>query len=112
MVLAGPRSTLALGLAIIHQKLNQVAELSFCENFFLGRELRGPLRWLAELGRRLDPGRRLGDLRVAERQLLDVAKAMPLIASATSQVSGSHLATFAGDLAQAVLACLPFDANS
>lgn len=40
--LSGPRSTQALGLAIIHQKLNQVAELSFCENFFLGRELRGP----------------------------------------------------------------------
>jgi hypothetical protein len=106
-----PRSTQALGLAIIHQKLNQVAELSFCENFFLGRELRGPLRWLAELGLQLDSGRRLGDLRVAECQLLQIAKAMPSMASATSQVSGSHLATFAGDLVQAVVANLPFDAN-
>ncbi len=89
--LSGPRSAQALGLAIIHQELNQVAELSACENFFLGRELRGPLgcldrrrmraetlRWLAELGLQLDPGRRLGDLRVAERQLLEIAKAISL----------------------------------
>ncbi|WP_168208308.1 hypothetical protein [Janthinobacterium tructae] len=48
---------------------------------------------------------------MAECQLLEIAKAMPSMASATSQVSGSHLATFAGDLAQAVLAYLPFDAN-
>lgn len=48
---------------------------------------------------------------MTERQLLKIEKAMLSMASATSQVSGSHLATFAGDLAQAVLAYLPFDAN-
>jgi ABC-type sugar transport system ATPase subunit len=35
-----PRAAQALGIAIIHQELNQVPELSVAENFFLGRELR------------------------------------------------------------------------
>lgn len=86
-----PRSAQQHGLAIIHQELNQVLELKVFENFFLGRELRtrwGMLdetkmreethRWMQELGHEIDANKRLGDLRVAERQLLEIARAISL----------------------------------
>jgi ribose transport system ATP-binding protein len=86
-----PRVAQHLGIAIIHQELNQVPELTVAENFFLGRERRkafGVLddafmreqtrHWMAELGIKVDPTKRLGTLRVAERQLLEIAKAISL----------------------------------
>ena len=86
-----PRAAQALGIAIIHQELNQVAELTVAENFFLGRELKKGFgivddakmraearRWLAELGIAVDPGKPLRNLRIAERQLLEIAKAISL----------------------------------
>ena len=84
-----PRTAQAAGIAIIHQELNQVPELSVTENFFLGRELRGRFgavdtahmrlettRYLSELGVQISPDRLLKNLRVAERQLLEIAKAI------------------------------------
>ena len=84
-----PRHAQHLGVTISHQELNQVPELRLYENFFLGRELSGPLgwvdiktmrsetsRWLAQVGLSLDPDRQLRGLRVAERQLLEIAKAI------------------------------------
>ena len=84
-----PRSAQRNGLAIIHQELNQVMELSAFENFFLGREKRNRFgmvdntlmrqetrRWLHELGLEIDPERKMKNLRVAERQLLEIAKAI------------------------------------
>ena len=86
-----PRAAQALGIAIIHQELNQVPELSVAENFFLGRELKNRFgiidsarmreeskRWLAELGIRVDLAKPLRNLRIAERQLLEIAKAISL----------------------------------
>jgi ABC-type sugar transport system ATPase subunit len=86
-----PRAAQQLGIAIIHQELNQVPELTVAENFFLGRERRkrfgvlddATMReqaryWMAELGIAVDPGRRLREMRVAERQLLEIAKAISL----------------------------------
>jgi ribose transport system ATP-binding protein len=86
-----PRSAQRNGLAIIHQELNQVPELSVTENFFLGREIKNrfgaieaqkmqfeTVRWLKELGLQLEPTRLLKHLRVAERQLLEIAKAISL----------------------------------
>ena len=91
VTLSDPRTAQRQGVAIIHQELNQVPELNVVENFFPGREKRGLLgrldegamraetrRWLAELGLALDPGRKLRDLRVAERQLLEIARALSL----------------------------------
>jgi ribose transport system ATP-binding protein len=88
---ADPRSAQHHGVAIIHQELNQVPELTVFENFFLGRERRTRLgivderfmrqetsKWLGRLGLELDPDRKLRELRVAERQLLEIAKAMSL----------------------------------
>jgi ribose transport system ATP-binding protein len=86
---ADPRSAQQHGVAIIHQELNQVPELTVFENFFLGRERRSRLgilderfmrqetsKWVGRLGLDLDPNRKLRELRVAERQLLEIAKAM------------------------------------
>lgn len=86
-----PRAAQALGIAIIHQELNQVPELTVAENFFLGRELKKGFgivddarmrqqakHWLAELGIAVDPGKPLRNLRIAERQLLEIAKAISL----------------------------------
>jgi ribose transport system ATP-binding protein len=86
-----PRDAMRLGISIIHQELNQVPELSVYENFFLGRERRHALgwleraamreetvRWLAQVGVELDPDRLLRGLRVAERQLLEIAKAISI----------------------------------
>jgi ribose transport system ATP-binding protein len=86
-----PRAAQRNGIAIIHQELNQVPELNVFENFFLGRERCTRLgtvddramcletaRWLERLGLVLDPTRKLRELRVAERQLLEIAKAMSL----------------------------------
>jgi len=86
-----PRAAQRQGIAIIHQELNQVPELRAFENFFLGREKRTRLgsvdertmrqettEWLGRLGLELDPNRPLRELRVAERQLLEIAKGMSL----------------------------------
>jgi ribose transport system ATP-binding protein len=86
-----PRAAQRQGIAIIHQELNQVPELSVSENFFLGREKRNAfgmldtefmrketVRWLEKLGLQLNPDRALRGLRVAERQLLEIAKAISL----------------------------------
>jgi ribose transport system ATP-binding protein len=105
-----PRSAQRNGLAIIHQELNQVPELSVTGNFFLGRELKNAfgamdnqkmqletVRWLAELGLQLDPTRLLKHLRVAERQLLEIAKAISLNAKVlvmdepTTALSGAEV---------------------
>ena len=89
--ISDPRAAQSLGIAIIHQELNQVPELSISENFFLGRERRNSLgmlntelmraetaRWLEVLGLKLNVDRPLRGLRVAERQLLEIAKAISL----------------------------------
>ena len=86
-----PRAAQSHGIAIIHQELNQVPELSITENFFLGREKRNSFglldtelmrsetaRWLTVLGLKLNVDRALRGLRVAERQLLEIAKAISL----------------------------------
>jgi len=91
VLIADPRSAQRHGIAIIHQELNQVPELRAFENFFLGRERRTRIgsvdepamrgetaRWLDRLGLELDPNRKVRELRVAERQLLEIAKAMSL----------------------------------
>lgn len=77
------------GLAMVHQELQLVPELTVAENIFLGREpTRGPglidrramnasaAELLARLGVARDPADRVADLSVAERQLVEIAKAL------------------------------------
>ncbi|MBV9230436.1 MAG: sugar ABC transporter ATP-binding protein, partial [Chloroflexi bacterium] len=86
-----PRDAQKLGIAMIHQELNLVPELSVADNIFLGRELHTPLgtidrkrmqRKAAELLAELDvttpPVRPVYLTRIAEQQLVEVAKALSL----------------------------------
>ena len=82
------------GIAIIHQELNLIPELTIAENIFLGREMYTPFGMLdyrkmeaaaAVLLERLNsaypPKRRVRGLRMGEQQLVEVAKALSLNAS-------------------------------
>jgi ribose transport system ATP-binding protein len=86
-----PRDAQALGIAMIHQELELVPDMSIADNIFLGREprtRRGTIdrrsmrtrssELLAELGLRLDPRRLIRHCRIAEQQLIEVAKALSL----------------------------------
>ena len=88
---SGVRLAEEAGVAIIHQELNLVPELSVADNIFLGREplIGGVLidrhrmvsaakRLLARLGVTIAPETRVAGLRVGEQQLVEIAKALSL----------------------------------
>jgi len=90
---AGVRDAEDAGIAIIHQELNLVPELSVADNIFLGREKliaglivdrkassRAAAALLQRLGIELDPEARVGALRVGEQQLVEIAKALSMSA--------------------------------
>ncbi len=90
----GPADAQGAGIAIIHQELDLVLDLTVAENMFLGRELRTPLRTvdmramraaateqLSRLGIRIDVRRPVRSLRVGERQLVEIARALLLNAA-------------------------------
>jgi ribose transport system ATP-binding protein len=87
----GVRDAEAAGVAIIHQELNLVPELSVADNIFLGREpliagvlvdqrrmVRAAERLLLRLGVSIDPRSRIAELRIGEQQLVEIAKALSL----------------------------------
>ncbi len=87
-----PRHAQALGIAIIYQTFNQVPHLSVAENILLGRERtrfglidyddlhRRAQRELDRIGLRVDLDARVMDLSVAQRQMIEIAKALSLSA--------------------------------
>lgn len=89
--LTGPRDAQRHGIAIIHQELNLIQELTVAENIYLGREPRQSLGLLstramrqhsadllARLELKIAPNRTVGSLRIGEQQLVEVAKALSL----------------------------------
>jgi ribose transport system ATP-binding protein len=86
-----PREARDAGVAIIFQELNLVPQLTVAQNLFLGRE---PLTrtgliddarmnseaaiWLRRLAPELDPRTPVGRLRVAQQQVVEIAKALSL----------------------------------
>lgn len=83
-----PADAKKLGIAMIHQELSSVSEMSVAENIFLGRE---PIRHrlidyqkmyrmtkelLDTLNIDLNPRTKMGTLRVADQQLVEIAKAV------------------------------------
>ena len=81
----------ALGIAIIHQELNMIPQLSVMDNLFLGREPnrlgvleRGRMQaesasWLSKVGAgQIDVNRAAGTLSVGVQQLVEIAKALSL----------------------------------
>ncbi|MEJ7576775.1 MAG: sugar ABC transporter ATP-binding protein [Pyrinomonadaceae bacterium] len=86
-----PKHAQTLGVGIIYQEFNLIPHLSVGENIFLGREperLPGVIdqraifqeasRVLGSLGVKLDPHRLVKELKVADQQMVEVAKALSL----------------------------------
>ena len=85
-----PAAAQAAGIAMIFQELDLVPGLSIAENLFMGREPgrlglvdKGRMRaeagqLLEQVGLSVSPRRLVGDLRVGERQLVAIAKALSL----------------------------------
>jgi ribose transport system ATP-binding protein len=91
LTLTGPRDAQRHGIAIIHQELNLIPELTVAENIFLAREPRTPTglldtakmeaesrALLERLNLPIPPDRPVKWLRVGEQQLVEVAKALSL----------------------------------
>jgi ABC-type sugar transport system ATPase subunit len=83
-----PEQARARGIGIVYQELSLVGPLSVAENVFLGRwhGARGLVDWsalngaaaepLGRIGFAVDPRRLVRDLGMAERQLVEIAKAL------------------------------------
>jgi len=88
MQFAGPRAAEAQGIVLIHQELSLAEDLSIAQNMFLGHEKkRGPwlddaamrvdaLAALQQVGLDVDPDTPVKQLIVAEKQLVEIAKAV------------------------------------
>jgi ABC-type sugar transport system ATPase subunit len=86
-----PRAAHASGVSVVFQELSQVESLSVAENVFFGRLPktrygtvdrstlhRETTRLLHVVGLSIDPAARLGFLSVAQRQLVEIAKALSM----------------------------------
>jgi ribose transport system ATP-binding protein len=85
---AGPRDAELLGIALIHQEFNLAEHLTIAQNIFLGHETvraglldRRAMRsaaaaCLQQVGLDRDPDTRVADLIVAEKQLVEIARAL------------------------------------
>jgi ribose transport system ATP-binding protein len=78
-----------LGVAFVHQELNVVNDLTVSENIFLNREITGKLHGLKKkemikqteksfknLGVNIDPTVEVGELSTAQKQLLEICRAL------------------------------------
>ena len=78
----------ALGIVLIHQELNLAEQMTVAENIYLGRELtkngflnraemaRRVSDMLAEVGLDISPGSRISELSIAQKQMVEIVKAM------------------------------------
>lgn len=86
--ITSPRDATHAGIAMIHQELQQVPELSVAQNIFLGHALRRGIfvdrarqeaearRLLSALDPAIDVTAPIRSLRVAQRQIVEIAKAL------------------------------------
>ena len=85
------RQSMNAGIAMIHQELNLLPDLTVGENIFLGREpinrawrVRWPEiydqagYWLRQLKQDIDPRTETGKLSVAQQQMVEIAKALSM----------------------------------
>ncbi|MDE1182949.1 sugar ABC transporter ATP-binding protein [Paraburkholderia sp.] len=85
---AGSRDAEAAGIVLIHQEFNLAEHLSIAQNMYLGHEKRrgwllddaamnrDATRYLAEVGLQKPADTRVRDLIVAEKQMVEIAKAL------------------------------------
>jgi inositol transport system ATP-binding protein len=84
----GIHDTMALGIAMIHQELLLIPELSVAQNIFLGREEHS-FSWVKEksitrqtaslldaIGIDIKPNQKVADLSIAEKQMVEIVKAI------------------------------------
>ncbi len=89
LAFSGPRDAEDAGVRIIHQELNLVLDLSVAANIFLGREMTGRFgivddrameararAMFSRLGAPISPRARVGDLRIGDQQMVEIAKAL------------------------------------
>jgi ribose transport system ATP-binding protein len=87
--LSSPKAARKAGIAMIHQELQQVPELDVAQNMFLGEPLTRfglftdkagtrtrAKEMLAQLDPTIDVAAKIGTLRVAQRQIVEIAKAL------------------------------------
>ncbi len=101
--ISSPRDARNLGIRIIYQELNLVPHLSVGENIFLGdlptRRFPGAIDWpalhdrtarlLTDLGMTLDPRAPVGRLGLAQRQMVEIAKALAASAKASASLAAA-----------------------
>ncbi len=86
---SNPREAQNCGIAIIHQELNLIPDLTITENIFLGRELRNRFSMLnkkemhhktqellEKLKLNVDPKTLIRDLKLGQQQVVEIAKAL------------------------------------
>ena len=86
-----PFASLQAGIRVIYQELSVLDNLDVASNVFLGRELRGAFgelrtremeaetsRIMARLNLSIDPKTKVGQLSLAERQLVEIARALSM----------------------------------
>jgi inositol transport system ATP-binding protein len=79
---------LKLGIAMIHQELYPIPEMTIAENLFLGREFakfgfvnikkqeRETVKWLKKMDLDISPKTKMKDLSISETQIVEIAKAL------------------------------------
>jgi erythritol transport system ATP-binding protein len=111
VTLDGCAAATAHGIGMIFQELNLFPNLSIADNIFIGQELRGKTlaideaeqsrraaALLARLDHPLDPAGLVGELRVGEQQIVEIAKALSrnvrvlIMDEPTSALSASEVA--------------------
>ena len=85
-----PKEAMDTGVAMIHQELNPILDMTVYENIFVGRELRKnglvdkkaeieeAQRLIEECGLHVSPKETLRDLTVAQCQLIEIIKAISI----------------------------------
>jgi ribose transport system ATP-binding protein len=88
-----PHAAHELGISMVHQELNLMTHLTVAQNIFIGREPRragvldeGELNartreLISELHLDLDPRAKVGDLAVAQHQMIEIARALSFSSS-------------------------------
>lgn len=86
----GPREALDAGIAIVHQELNMMDDLTVAQNLFIGRESVRKNGWLLDEKKQnerarelfknlhvdIDPEEKVGNLTVGKQQMVEIAKAV------------------------------------
>src|ERR1700712_3013593 len=90
VALASPRDAMAAGIGMVFQQFSLLSNLSVLENLLAawpkapwwqgrgGPVMAEVLLWLHKLAPTLDPARRVGDLAIGERQIVELAKVLNL----------------------------------